>query len=183
MDTPQLRKSKLYGVGFAEEERFTKERANVHVLWFMNKHTEFQDGDLWEAYRIELEGWTIDGRHQASSYRRLRLRQFLRSRGVNVPNKNVGSLEEALYHTLVEEERAGWTAEDVRQQINHNGSATFKSRLNRDTNPDWSADLLIPAKTPAPEPPKRSRNGDRLPFESYSSGISPEEQSRRVTNI
>ena len=90
---------------------------------------DFRDEDLWEAFRLEFEGYTENDFKDIPKSERLKFRNFLRKLGVYLPKKdNSITISRSFYNLLLEEEPAPWTEEEITK---YDDSEEFTSRRIR----------------------------------------------------
>ena len=74
------------------------------------------DDNLWDLFRHDFEGTTVDQFSSLSRQELVRLRTFLRCGGVYVaPNHRNRTISQSLIEILEEEERHEWTQDDIRE--------------------------------------------------------------------
>ena len=137
-------------------EAFINERLS---LW---KEGDFQDGNLWDAFVEEFDGYTKEDFKSIDTAVIRRLRDYLRKRGVWIQKNIRIGIAETLYNTLQEEEPKLWTDEEILRC--HEKEKFDSFRMNErlanwgivaapaTTSPAAPAPLAAPAVSPAAIP-------------------------------
>ena len=115
---------------------------------------DFQDGNLWDLYRQDFSGWTVDLFNQINQAQRALLRITLRKYGVCVNKDHL--LSRALFDTLQENEPTEWTLQDIDAEVKKNGDffrsnlVERKLRLRNGGNPNSNLNIPNPPQPPTP---------------------------------
>jgi len=110
----------------AEKERQALENSQEIAEFIENRLTyyksqEYQDGELWEAFREDFEGWTKDTFFTARDKDLVkRLRGFLRRYGVWV-SKDGDRIGANLQKVIEESSYHEWTKAEIADQFKHGG--------------------------------------------------------------
>jgi hypothetical protein len=114
------------------------ERINGYLLWIIISYRRraYTDIKLWECFKEDFEGWTIDTWSQANTTIVREFRDFLRRNGLYVP-KNGASIRSNIQAILDSPEEPEWTQEEIQRQINSeprtnqfSNEGSFNSKLN-----------------------------------------------------
>ena len=122
-----------------------------HILYRMlfYKKRAYEDGQLWEYFKEDFEGWTTEIFSLANTDLRRDLRNYLRDHGVFVV-KDGKKIAERLADVVKNEEYHEWTDEEIKLQIST--SNTFNSRFNPDRHRHQISQVTSTAQTPLQGP-------------------------------
>jgi hypothetical protein len=122
-----------------------------HILYRMlfYKKRAYEDGQLWEYFKEDFEGWTTEIFALANTDLRRDLRNYLRDHGVFVV-KDGKKIAERLADVVKNEEYHEWTDEEIKLQMST--SNTFNSRFNSDRHRHQVSQVTSDAQTPLQGP-------------------------------
>jgi hypothetical protein len=147
----------------------TKFVMNRATLYHMEN---LRDRTLWDTYREDFDGWTLNEFHACQTITLCKFRDLLRYRGVFVAIISGLLPTGPLYDVLQEIKQATWTKEDIDEHIEEGG------RFNSDTVKHF----MIKNNIPIPPDIPPSEVSSEKPFSEPPSPC-PEPRELHVTSI
>lgn len=104
-------------------EEATNNEATEYVMFkcVEFEYYDLQDNELWEMYKWDFEGFTLDLFEQCDIPVLRKLRYLLRERGVWIETRRAMTLPKSLFDCLQEKRRTLWTEEEIIEHITTTG--------------------------------------------------------------